>query len=467
MNRNSTQDQLSEHEYAFDCNLSAAIRVKGTTREVAEARLRAALNTADCNGGAWPDGDPILFEASVNNALVLYEVDGEPVEQADLPLVAACAALEVHSTCLSIAGDASVQVRQLLVSLRRFCATNGLDIDATFADLRRQAYGASEPIPNIRVRADGDANFYHLLDSSDWVAAIQLNGKFTTPTQEGMMQKFADALRSGEAPGGSAMSSSRQGQAGRIEGMDLISVNGRRYEWNQVFSAYWSVDGGPRALQTADLLGAQIRDGKLQEVPETASYVIHSKSEGEEDVDGTLGAFWSNEDGWGGFEAATRFTGDERMKRGSGSQLPLSCNHDAEWLSIQEVFALGAANSDPAVIEARVLGDYQQMLGKIVLVRVVSGYRGTDSVDVRLNPPAKVRVARTEEPSLKHWNDDWCDPYWEVELVEPHPQLEGIRSIWISGNCYHLDGQQTNVSDVISVLADESDEGQAGLSQGA
>lgn len=113
-------------------------------------------------------------------------------------------------------------------------------------------------------------------------------------------------------------------------------------------------------------------------------------------------------------------------------------------------------NSDPAVIEARVLADYQHMLGKTVLVRVVSGYRGNNSVDIRLSPPAKVRIATTEEASLKHWNDDWCDPYWEVEVVEPHPQLVGIRSTWISGSCYHLNGQQTNTSDVISVVNNES-----------
>ncbi|WP_420213370.1 hypothetical protein ACN8ZM_39815 (plasmid) [Burkholderia aenigmatica] len=52
-----------------------------------------------------------------------------------------------------------------------------------------------QPIPSIKVRADGDANFYHLLDGNDWVAAIQLNGKFTTPMQEAMMQKLADVLK--------------------------------------------------------------------------------------------------------------------------------------------------------------------------------------------------------------------------------------------------------------------------------
>ncbi|PNE59956.1 hypothetical protein A8H39_02075 [Paraburkholderia fungorum] len=74
-----------EHEYAFDCTLTAAIRVKGPSREAAEAHLRDAMDAADCNGGAWANGDPILFEASVNdNELTLYEVDGDPVDDAKL-----------------------------------------------------------------------------------------------------------------------------------------------------------------------------------------------------------------------------------------------------------------------------------------------------------------------------------------------------------------------------------------------
>ncbi|MBB5511171.1 hypothetical protein [Paraburkholderia atlantica] len=52
-----------------------------------------------------------------------------------------------------------------------------------------------QPVPTIRVRADGDANFYHLLDGEDWVAAVQMNGRFTVPMQEAMLQTFAGVLR--------------------------------------------------------------------------------------------------------------------------------------------------------------------------------------------------------------------------------------------------------------------------------
>ncbi|KVR89512.1 hypothetical protein [Burkholderia vietnamiensis] len=82
----SVAGNVPEHEYAFDCTLTAAIRVKGTSREAAEANLRAAMDAADCNAGAWPNGDPILFEASVNDSvLALYEMDGESVVDGNSP----------------------------------------------------------------------------------------------------------------------------------------------------------------------------------------------------------------------------------------------------------------------------------------------------------------------------------------------------------------------------------------------
>jgi len=72
-----------DNEYAFDCTLTAAIRVKARTREQADAILRDVLNAADCNGGVWPNGVPVLFEASLNDSKpVLSEVNGVPVNEA-------------------------------------------------------------------------------------------------------------------------------------------------------------------------------------------------------------------------------------------------------------------------------------------------------------------------------------------------------------------------------------------------
>lgn len=79
--QNMTQLAATLHEYAFDVTLQAAIRVTATSREEAEKILREKMDAANCNGGAWDNGDPILFEASVNNnPASLFQVDGVSVE---------------------------------------------------------------------------------------------------------------------------------------------------------------------------------------------------------------------------------------------------------------------------------------------------------------------------------------------------------------------------------------------------
>ena len=66
-------------EFAFDCKFMAALRVKAKTREEAEAHIRSVMDAASCNAGAWPDGSPVLFEASLDGELDLFEINGESV----------------------------------------------------------------------------------------------------------------------------------------------------------------------------------------------------------------------------------------------------------------------------------------------------------------------------------------------------------------------------------------------------
>lgn len=67
-------------EYAFDVKLFATIRVKAETEDQARAMLREHLQCADTNFGAWPDGSPILAEASVDDDHPdLIEINGEAV----------------------------------------------------------------------------------------------------------------------------------------------------------------------------------------------------------------------------------------------------------------------------------------------------------------------------------------------------------------------------------------------------
>lgn len=68
------------HEYAFDLKLVACIRVKAKTEAEALALLREHVDAADCNFGAWPNGDPILGEASLDDVnATAHEIDGEAV----------------------------------------------------------------------------------------------------------------------------------------------------------------------------------------------------------------------------------------------------------------------------------------------------------------------------------------------------------------------------------------------------
>lgn len=71
------------HEYLFDVKLFASVRVSASSEAEARAMLKNAFNCADCNAGAWPDGEPIVFEASLdepeNDELVAVDdefVDG-------------------------------------------------------------------------------------------------------------------------------------------------------------------------------------------------------------------------------------------------------------------------------------------------------------------------------------------------------------------------------------------------------
>lgn len=81
---NEDSDSKELHEYAFDVKLQASIRVKATSAEQAKELLHETLDAANCNGGAWANGDPVMFEASTAEGFepVLFEVDGEELSNA-------------------------------------------------------------------------------------------------------------------------------------------------------------------------------------------------------------------------------------------------------------------------------------------------------------------------------------------------------------------------------------------------
>ncbi len=51
-----------------------------------------------------------------------------------------------------------------------------------------------------------------------------------------------------------------------------------------------------------------------------------------------------------------------------------------------------------------------------------------------LNPPLRCRVTTTDGNDIVNWNDkDFIDPYWNVEPLDDHPQLPGLRWANVSG----------------------------------
>jgi hypothetical protein len=92
--------------------------------------------------------------------------------------------------------------------------------------------------------------------------------------------------------------------------------------------------------------------------------------------------------------------------------------------------------------EQRAQQDFEAVRGKVLLVHEVDGFNSDgDTTWVRLRTPARVRVGPTDPQDIIRWMDEkWLDPIWNVSLVEPHPQLTDIRSLWMYGNSYSLDG---------------------------
>lgn len=71
-------------KFTFDMTLTAAISVDAPDAETAKRWLIEALDCADTNFGAYPNGDPILGEVSLNGEenITLGMIEGEDVEGA-------------------------------------------------------------------------------------------------------------------------------------------------------------------------------------------------------------------------------------------------------------------------------------------------------------------------------------------------------------------------------------------------
>lgn len=60
-------------EFVFDARLFTSIRVKAESEAEARATLKGLLDAATVTAGAWPDGSPAVFEASIEGEADLME----------------------------------------------------------------------------------------------------------------------------------------------------------------------------------------------------------------------------------------------------------------------------------------------------------------------------------------------------------------------------------------------------------
>jgi hypothetical protein len=87
-------------------------------------------------------------------------------------------------------------------------------------------------------------------------------------------------------------------------------------------------------------------------------------------------------------------------------------------------------------MEADAIREFESVKGRIILVPMLCGYIGNDSVEIHCAPPAEVRVLPTHRSAILHWNDEHLDPYWDVQLVKPLRALADLRSIWFDATTY-------------------------------
>jgi len=99
-------------------------------------------------------------------------------------------------------------------------------------------------------------------------------------------------------------------------------------------------------------------------------------------------------------------------------------------------------------IEKWALEDYKKVVGKTFFVQEFSAYYMDSSIDFSLEEPLKVKVVKTPEMDILHWNDEWLDPYWDLEILKipeqmlvDHPKLKELRSPYMFGDSYSLDGK--------------------------
>jgi hypothetical protein len=88
-------------------------------------------------------------------------------------------------------------------------------------------------------------------------------------------------------------------------------------------------------------------------------------------------------------------------------------------------------------IESQVMQDYRDHIGKVVRVKDIDYFLNEDSHVAHFLDGVLVRVLPGQNAeSVVVWNDDYCDPIWEVKPLNPSVLPEGATSCWTHGISY-------------------------------
>lgn len=105
-------------------------------------------------------------------------------------------------------------------------------------------------------------------------------------------------------------------------------------------------------------------------------------------------------------------------------------------------YAEPAASREEAETEA--MADYAAVVGSVVHVTNITGYYDeTGQEDLRPHegaPPFAVIVQPAPRGDIIYWNDEHLDARWNVEPAPGETRLYGLRSLWVFGRSFVVEG---------------------------
>jgi len=97
-------------------------------------------------------------------------------------------------------------------------------------------------------------------------------------------------------------------------------------------------------------------------------------------------------------------------------------------------------------IEQKAIRDFESLVGKVVLVGIIQGYKEEQSDEIVLEEPVFARILPYDERGMREdvvrWmDDDVLDPVYDIKVLSRHPRTDDLSSTFVYGTSYHRDGK--------------------------